>query len=113
MPCDLCSHVKKNGLVCQSPALKGSAFCYHHFRLTKQKSSIVAFTQREVLTASTARTYDLPPLIIKIDPIEDARSLNLAVSQVLVALASNRLAADRATAILYGLQLAANNLRHF
>ncbi|MEO6802031.1 MAG: hypothetical protein ABI197_02165, partial [Granulicella sp.] len=35
MPCQLCRFVRTTGHQCQSPALKGERFCYHHTTLTK------------------------------------------------------------------------------
>jgi hypothetical protein len=33
----LCRHTKTDGLLCQSPALTGSAFCYYHRRLRHRR----------------------------------------------------------------------------
>ena len=100
----LCRHVKTNGLQCSAAALTGSALCYFHTRLHqgharyRQTPATRAFLDE----AAPGQTIELPPL-------EDRQSIQLALSQVINALAACKLEPKRATALLYGLQLASSN----
>lgn len=80
----ICHHILPSGLRCQSPALRGYAFCYHHARRGKVQEEI-----RIALPATLDRTGFL-------------RTLH----QVLQALAQNRISPRRASILLYGLQMA-------
>jgi outer membrane protein OmpA-like peptidoglycan-associated protein len=66
--------------------------------------------QREPLVAEYySRTRG--PLELNLPPLEDAHSVQLALSMVLFALGQNRIDLKRAAAILYTLQIAATNVR--
>ena len=97
----LCRHIKTNGLQCQSPALNEETFCFFHNRLHARHA---AFRHTEA-----TRGYLLPGQHIELAPLEDRESVQVALSVVINALATGRLDSKRATAILYGLQLASNN----
>ena len=101
MHLDLCRHIKTNGLQCQGVALTKSPFCYFHDRLHK----------RHVPYRFTAATqgYLMPGQHIQLGPLEDRDSVQVALSQVINALATGNLDTKRATALLYGLQLASAN----
>ena len=97
----LCRHIKTNGLQCQSPAFHEQTFCFFHNRLHARHA---AFRHTEA-----TRGYLLPRQHIELAPLEDRESVQVALSVVINALATGRLDSKRATAILYGLQLASNN----
>ena len=101
MPYPLCRHIKTNGLQCEAPALSGETYCYFHTRLHRRHA---AFRHTEV-----TRGYLVPGQHIELAPIEDRDSVQLALSVVINALATGQLEPRRATALLYGLQLASNN----
>jgi hypothetical protein len=108
----ICRHIKTNGERCGSPALRDHAFCYFHRNLTARHPKpapdpiptlIHPFDPtRELQVATTQPTLNLPPL-------EDRESIQLAASMVIGALARNILDTKRATALLYGLQVASAN----
>lgn len=50
----LCTHVKTNGIVCGSPAMAGTALCYHH--------SVVKTTLDRVPAGSRAGNGDFEPI---------------------------------------------------
>lgn len=78
-----CHHVMPSGLRCQSPALRGYAFCYHHARRGKVQEEM-----RIALPAALDRTGILRTL-----------------QQVLQALADHRISPRRASILFYGLQM--------
>jgi hypothetical protein len=82
-----CQHLRLSGASCAQPALRGRRFCRFHDPAHRKPPD-----------------YSLPM-------VEDAASLQLAVMQVLRALADR--AVDRRTAalMLYGLQIACINLK--
>jgi hypothetical protein len=99
----LCRHIKTNGTRCKAPSLTGQSWCYFHHRLHHRHT---AFRH----TAAT-RAYLIPGQHIELAALEDRESVQVALSVVINALASGNLDIKRATALLYGLQLASNNTR--
>jgi hypothetical protein len=97
----ICRHIKTNGLQCQAPALSETAYCYFHTRLHQRHKG---FRHTEA-----TRAYLIPGQHIELNPLEDRESVQLAISVVVNALATGRLETRRASAILYGLQLAGYN----
>lgn len=91
--CQLCSHIKTNGYKCQSPAIRGSDFCYFHPRaqtMDKVKSSV-------------RDSIKLPLLV-------DSASIQAAITQVTAASLSARLNARRTGLLLYAIQIASQNI---
>ncbi len=62
-------------------------------------------------TTEATRGYLIPGQHIELAALEDRESVQVALSVVINALASGNLDIKRATALLYGLQLASNNAR--
>jgi hypothetical protein len=112
----ICRHIKSNGDRCQSPKLLKSEFCYFHKRLHEQHLRAIA-PQRssEVMLPVLDKSGALvgmepaPTQTLDLGPLEDRASVQMAISTVLNALAAGRLEQSRATALLYGLQLASTN----
>ncbi len=96
-----CRHIKTNGEQCQSPALNRESWCYFHSRLHQR---LRRFRTNE--TALAASPGDRP---IQLNALEDRESVQVAISVVVNALASGQMELRRATALLYGLQLASSN----
>lgn len=116
MEYELCRHIKTNGDRCKSPRLQNSAFCFFHKRLHDQHRKAVAPQHtREVMLPVLDKSGTLvgmepaPSQTLDLGPLEDRASVQMAISTVLNALASGRLEQSRATALLYGLQLASTN----
>jgi hypothetical protein len=103
MQYNLCRHIKTNGLQCKAAALAGDIWCYFHHRLHQRHT---AFRP----TAAT-RGYLIPGQHLELTALEDRESVQVALSVVINALATGQLDIKRATALLYGLQLASNNAR--
>jgi hypothetical protein len=101
MEFDLCRHIRTNGTQCSSPALRGNDYCFFHTRLAQRHSGFRHTPE--------ARGYLIPGQHIQLTALEDRDSIQVALSVVINALATGQLETRRATAILYGLQLASNN----
>jgi hypothetical protein len=101
MQYDLCRHIKTNGLQCQSPSLTEGPWCYFHSRLYQSHQGFRYTPQ--------TRGYLIPGQHIELSVIEDPESVQTALSVVINALATGKLETRRATALLYGLQLAGCN----
>jgi hypothetical protein len=98
-----CRHIFTSGRKCQSPALTDQNFCYFHSNTRKRPTPRTQ--PYEPYIEPQANVLDLPPL-------EDADSIQLALSDVILALAANRIDPRRARILIYGLQVASQNNRH-
>ncbi len=101
MQVPICRHIKTNGLQCQAPSLNQRPYCYFHNRLLQRHTS---FRHTE-----TTRGYLIPGQHLELSALEDRESVQIALSVVINALATGQLDTRRATALLYGLQLASMN----
>lgn len=84
-----CHHIQPSGDRCHAAALRNQPYCYFHNKLHY-----------------VSRPSDKPKAI-PLPPIEDDRSLKLALAQILRALTSPSIDVRRARLMLYGLQIAA------
>ncbi len=82
-----CMHVKADGVRCGSPAMHAQPFCYFHEQMSRRMAA------------------HFPPL-------EDGNAIQLALMQVIEALAARTMDPKLAATILYGLQTASANLKH-
>jgi hypothetical protein len=88
-----CRHIMPNGAKCKSPALRGKPCCYFHARLHQM--------------AARPKSPEEP---LTIPVLEDRCAIQLALSQVLSGLASAKIDPRRAALLLYGLQIASQNV---
>ncbi len=98
-----CRHIFTSGKKCQSPALKDQTFCYFHSNTRKRPARKDEAYEPYIPPQDTA--HNLPPL-------EDADAIQLAISDVVLALAANRIDPRRARILIYGLQVASQNHRN-
>jgi hypothetical protein len=103
MQLSLCRHIKTNGTRCKAPSLTDGPWCYFHHRLHQRHT---AFRPTQA-----TRGYLIPGQHVELSALEDRESVQVALSVVINALATGQLDIKRATALLYGLQLASNNAR--
>ena len=89
-----CRHIMHNGEKCHSPALRATPYCYYHTRLHR-------FTAKPPI--GVMGNLHLPVL-------EDRSAILLALAQVFGALTSSNIDAKRAGLLLYGLQIASQNV---
>jgi hypothetical protein len=115
----VCRHIKTDGVQCQSPALRDDKFCYFHTELRRRQRPLAAGPDTSTMRPSYDRDGNFkgmeplgpPSGGIELGLLEDTASVQVAISTVVNALAGNRLELRRATALLYGLQLASSNCR--
>ncbi len=100
----LCRHLKTSGAHCKSPAMSYSDYCYFHDRLHRRHKSFRYTNQ--------TKNHLYPGRDIQLPPLEDAESVQLAIAVVVNALAVGDLQTGRATALLYGLQVAYANAKY-
>src|SRR5271163_3096415 len=91
-----CRHIKTSGGKCGSPALRGKPYCYFHSRLK----------QRATRPASPYLAIELPA------SLEDRGAIQLALSEIVTAVADNRIDTRRAGILLYALQIASSNAKY-
>jgi len=104
MQVPLCRHVLPNGQQCQAIALKAGPFCYFHQRLHR--------THRVYANTMAARPdLERKGAIFDLGPLEDSVSIQIAISKVVNAIATNMIDLKHGRTILYGLHLAATNAR--
>jgi hypothetical protein len=80
-----CRHIMPSGLHCQSPAMRGSSFCYFHAR-----------PQRPVRPREAR---------IAIPELLDSQGAQTIIHRTLQALAAGHISARRAAVLLYGIQM--------
>ena len=97
----LCRHIRTNGRRCRAAALTTSTWCFFHRSLHQ--------SHRRFQHTEATRPYLIPGQHIELAPLEDRESIQIALSTVINALAVGQLETVRATALLYGLQLASMN----
>jgi hypothetical protein len=97
----LCRHIRANGRRCRAAALTTSTWCFFHRSLHQ--------SHRRFHHTEATRPYLIPGQHIELTPLEDRESVQIALSTVINALAVGQLETARATALLYGLQLASMN----
>ena len=93
-----CRHIFLDGHRCQSPALRQENFCYYHHTTRKP------VPKQELATRKSKRSTLQIPLP------EDRSAIQHSIGQVLQLLAANQLDTKRAGLLLYGLQIASQNL---
>ena len=89
-----CRFILSTGYKCKSPALRGQYFCYFH-NAARRYASI--------------KTTSFDPLLLP--SVEDTGGVQIAIDQVLRALATKRIDQRQAGVFFYGLHLAARLAR--
>ena len=89
-----CHHIMPSGVRCQALALRGMAYCYFHVPGRSPAQG-----------QSRARRNPL-----KLPSLADRYAVQIAMSQVLNAMASSKISPRTAGQLLYGLQTATDNL---
>jgi hypothetical protein len=89
-----CRHIKTNGLKCRSKALKGMPYCYYHNNVHRQSAA-------RPRSAKDSLSIPFP---------EDKPGILLALDQVFYGITSKKLNTKEAGLLLYGLQIASNNV---
>jgi hypothetical protein len=94
-----CRHIKPNGSKCRAAALKGKPYCYYHIRLHAMLRRLAApcapYEQRE----------------LQMPFLEDRGAIQIALSEVVSAIAARRIDLKSAALLIYALQVASSNAR--
>jgi len=89
-----CRFIKSNGLKCQSVAMRGSPFCYHHARFR----------------VSPRRKRRNNEAVLELPSLDSPSAVLPFIDQVIQAIASNSISPRRASSLLYSLQIARDRL---
>ena len=95
-----CQHIKVNGTLCGSPALKHKRHCFFHHQWQQNRIQ---------LNANQARRGGAP-LAFELPILEDANSIQVALMQVMRLLLTGAIEHRTAALLLYALQTASSNL---
>ena len=95
-----CRHVKEDGSYCGSPALREQKYCYYH----------LAYRGRRLRRARALR--DQVNYRLDLAPLEDFASMQVAFSEVVLALGSGQLDHRAAGKMLYGIQQAVSLMKY-
>ncbi len=98
----LCRHIKTNGTQCSSPALTNQTHCFYHTRLHQRHRNATKSIKPVVESGTVSR--------IELGLLDDAESIQIAISQIINALAAGQLESNLAKILLYGMQMASANL---
>jgi hypothetical protein len=93
-----CHYIKVNGTRCGSPALRNQSLCYFHQRWHEQRINL--------------RTYPNEESFVQLPVLEDANSIQMALTQVMRMILSQKINHQEGRLLLYALQIASSNLRH-
>jgi hypothetical protein len=96
-PGERCQHIKLSGSRCGAPALRDQQYCRFH-------QSCFAIT----IDVSTSATVPRAPFLLP--ALEDATSIQVAITQVCEHLLHRRLDPNKAGVLLYAMQVASANL---
>jgi hypothetical protein len=136
-----CRHVRPSSDRCRAAAVKGGHWCYYHARLHSQQAhrkteesarrsrearskprlADGTFAPQEVLVTGAHHCENAPAAAgawgtaeanqLHLPDVEDSASIQLALIEVIQALATNQLDPRRAGLLLYGLQVASANAK--
>jgi hypothetical protein len=129
-----CRYVRPSGSTCDSPALKGSYWCYYHGGIQQRQTirhsrrradgrfialpapqpegnaiATVDYGTFPVAVRPEAAAVHSAPL--DLPPLEDTSSIQFALTEIVQALAANELDPKRAGLLLYALQVASANVQ--
>ena len=82
MACKRCEYIHPTGRQCNGPAMRETSFCYHH------------------------RRRQLKPAAAYIPPLTDPYKVQVALTEVLRGILTNRITEKEGGKILYGIQTA-------
>ena len=93
----LCEQRKTNGDPCESPALHGKRFCHYH--------ELMGPSPIDINNSDT-----IPSSHVYLPRLEDAASIQSAISEVCEMMLHRRIEPKEASALFYGMQVASTNM---
>ena len=93
----LCEQRKANGDPCQSPALHGKRFCHYH--------QVMGPSPIDINNSDT-----IPSSHVYLPQLEDAVSIQSAISEVCEMMLHRRIEPKEASALFYAMQVASTNM---
>jgi hypothetical protein len=100
----LCRHIKSNGLICRSPALRGKAMCFFHQPQIADRARNPARRDYRAYALRGLTPAEFQQLIAS----GDRPAIQRAIAVVMLALAADEIPPRRAGRLLFGLQSALN-----
>ena len=97
-----CRHIRTNGRRCGTPSLRGEHLCYFHHTSRRPE----ARRDAEAIAAG----YPIQQPVLHFDSFEDRPAVQLCLLEVMNRIACGAIDRKLAGILLYGLQIAANNL---
>ena len=94
-----CQHIKVNGTLCGSPALRRNRFCYFH-----------KLHHEETIELNTDRARRKRNVTIELPVLEDANSIQVTLMQIMRLIITGQIDGKNAGLLLYALQTASTNL---
>ena len=94
-----CEMRKVNGDPCTSPALNGKRFCHYHEKMGPPPINI-------------DNNETIPSFHVYLPQLEDAASIQSAISEVCELMLHRRIEPKEASALFYAMQVASSNLVH-
>jgi hypothetical protein len=94
-----CQHIKVNGTLCGSPALRRNRFCYFH-----------KLHHEERIELNTDRNRRRRNVSIALPVLEDANSIQVTLMQIMRLIITGQIDGKNAGLLLYALQTASANL---
>jgi hypothetical protein len=107
MQIPLCRHIKSNGIICRSPALRGKAGCFYHQASVATRSTHPERRDYRAYALQGLTPAQFQQLLIS----GDRASILRAICTVTTALAADEISTRRAGRILFGLNSLLNGRR--
>src|SRR5580700_2769053 len=97
---DRCQHIKVNGTLCGSPALRRNRFCYFHKLYQEERIELNSDKARRRRRNAT----------IALPVLEDANSIQVSLMQIMRLIVAGQIDGKTAGLLLYALQTASATL---
>ena len=104
-----CQHIKVNGTLCGSPALRRNRHCYFHKRHHDERIELASDCQKNT---RKKRPRARRRVAIDLPVFEDANSIQVSLMQITRLLIAGDIDIKTAGLVLYALQTASSNLHH-
>jgi hypothetical protein len=122
-----CNHIKTNGSICKAVALQDEDYCYFHHRERQRLYRLSATCESIQRTVAAERLMKFPRTkemqimyadecaatmnALQLPTLEDAEAIQVVLTSVVRALATQQIDFRAAGLMLYAVQIASGNLR--